>query len=72
MAENEVERSTSRATQADDEVLEQMENAVPHDSSSGSEDKAGEKQAAQQQQKPEEPKKPSKLKQIWEKLGLDL
>jgi hypothetical protein len=63
-----------------DGVAEQAKTDGARESSSGSDDPATEKsatagqQSAQQQQpKPDEAsKKPSKLKQAWAKLGLDL
>lgn len=48
-------------------VLEKMEAAVPRGSPAESDEKVAEKQP---EQKPQD-KKPSKLKQIWQKLGLD-
>jgi hypothetical protein len=46
---------------------------VPHDNdASKSQDKAAEKPAPQQQKPPDGvEKKPSRLKQLWEKAGLD-
>ena len=61
------------------DVLHRMEKAVPHGSSSGSEDKPVEKAPEQEQQQQQQPppaeaeaKKPSKLKELWDKSGLDM
>jgi len=53
-------------------VLDQMEKAVPRTSPSDSDEKTNEMQPAQKsEQKQTEEEKPSKLKQIWQKAGLD-
>lgn len=60
-------------TEMSDRVLEQMEEEIPHDSNPSENDEKAAAKAAPQQQKPPDggEKKPSKLKQMWEKTGLD-
>ena len=72
MAEKTEDKTLSPADAADN-VLEQWEESVPHgDDAIKSEEKAA-GQPAPQHQKAQNggEKKPSKLKQIWEKAGLD-
>jgi hypothetical protein len=72
MAEKTEDKPLSPADTSDN-VLEQWEDSVPHDNdASKSQDKGAEKPAPQQQKPPDGvEKKPSRLKQLWEKAGLD-
>ena len=70
MAEQ-VEEKNSSKPDGSDGVFEEMAKTVPAGSSSESDEKPAEEQAAQPKQQEKE-KKPSKLKQLWEKSGLDL
>ena len=71
MAEKTEDKPLSPADTADN-VLEQWEDSVPHgDEASKSDEKAAETPAPQQQKPDGGEKKPSKLKQMWEKTGLD-
>ena len=72
MAEKTEERVVS-PTETADRILEQMEDDTPNNSNtSDHNEKAAEKSAPQQQKPPDGgEKKPSKLKQMWEKAGLD-
>ena len=69
MAEKVEDHSTADAERAERNagVLEQMEAAAPRGSAADSEEKVAEKPA--EQTSPEQ--KPSKLKQLWQKVGLD-
>ena len=70
MAEKNNESSGTPGVNGTDGILKQMENAVPHGSSSGSDERPAEKPKPQQPEQKAEAK-PSKLKQLWEKLGID-
>jgi hypothetical protein len=72
MAER-TEEAVVSPTETSDRVLEQMEDEIPHDNNTAENDeKAAEKSAPQQQKPPDGgEKKASKLKQMWEKTGLD-
>ncbi len=74
MAEQPEEQPTAPAENGHEEILAKILNAVPRGNGSESDEQA-EKPAAKQDEKNEpkaEEKKPSKLKQLWAKSGLDL
>ena len=67
------EKSSSHPATSDD-VLEQMQSVIEHSSNaSGSDDKPAER-SAPAQQRPQDggEKKPSKVKELWTKTGLDV
>jgi hypothetical protein len=72
MAERTEETGVS-PMETSDRVLEQMDDEIPHDSNPPENDEKAPEKSAPQPQKPPDggEKKPSKLKQMWEKTGLD-
>ena len=71
MADKAEEQSSSQGDSRDG-VLEPMDQAVPEASKSESEEKPVEEQKQQDAPAKKEEKKPSKVKQLWEKSGLDV
>lgn len=70
-AENEMSAQASQPAGSEG-ILDQMEKAVPRPSPLDSDKKATEnKPPPEAEQNEAEERKPSKLKQIWEKAGLD-
>lgn len=62
-----MEHQHSGNSERSEDLLVKMEKAIPRGSPENSDEKVTEKQP---EQKPQE-KKPSKLKQLWQKVGLD-
>lgn len=60
-------------TDTSDEVLEQMEKVAQQENDASEPEEKSAEKAPPQQQKPQDgaEKKPSKLKQLWDKIGLD-
>lgn len=73
MADKLEEKGNTPTRNPADDVLEQMEKARTHGSNGSETDEQAAEKPAPQQGNPQDggEKKPSKVKQLWEKTGLD-